>query len=448
MTRLDAVNFISFGITRAPGKSAQRTTHGAGRDNQGRGASPESGTDAVEEPDIFRRETDDRASPVPPSRNLAQTLHHPLWLARERRHEYVTPEHLLLGLANDTDAVTALFGIAATLGGNQAARRPGNTIRKAYLCRSPTTRLCAGSVLPIYQSRSPGYVASQGMTSVGVVEAVSSARNLDDLVRLTAKRSVYSDAQLEGSRATDAKPVKVIHFLLVGHLDPLMTLDELDETGVFTGHPPQSICHLPPERCNPCPFSDGLRIRGVVMVKVVAVFGLSGVGKSWLIARLICSEPIMHVQASQLLREEKAAITGRTVTSEALRTGAVLDNQSLLVRAFSRVRSAATMPIAFDGYCVVDSAAGLVEIPAEVIDALSVSGIVFIQDRLGTIVARRAGDTGRIRPIRSEAEIELHQNQAMATCVKYATRLRVGLHVVQAGDEPAFRTAITSVFDC
>lgn len=144
-----------------------------------------------------------------------------------------------------------LFGIAATHGGNRAVRRPGNTIRKVYLCRAPTTRLCPGSVVLFYRSRSPGYVASQSVTSVGVVEAVSSARSLDDLVRLTAKRSVYSEAQLAGFGATNAKPVKVIDFLLVGHLDPLMTLDELEGEGVFTGHPPQSICHLPPERFNP-----------------------------------------------------------------------------------------------------------------------------------------------------------------------------------------------------
>jgi adenylate kinase len=181
------------------------------------------------------------------------------------------------------------------------------------------------------------------------------------------------------------------------------------------------------------------------MVRVVAVFGLSGVGKSWLIARMIHSEPMMHVQASQLLRDEKAAITGQTVTNEALRTGAVLDNQSLLVRAFSRVHSAATMPIIFDGHCVVDSAAGLIEIPPEVIEALSISGIVFIEDQPGAIVERRAGDTTRTRPIRSESEIELHQNQALATCLKYAARLQAGLRVVQAGDEPAFRSAIMAI---
>src|ERR1700710_2240662 len=42
------------------------------------------------------------------SRNLEQTLHRALSLASERRHEYATLEHLLLGLIDDSDAATVL----------------------------------------------------------------------------------------------------------------------------------------------------------------------------------------------------------------------------------------------------------------------------------------------------------------------------------------------------
>lgn len=183
------------------------------------------------------------------------------------------------------------------------------------------------------------------------------------------------------------------------------------------------------------------------MVKVVAVFGLSGVGKSWLISRFARPGFALHVQASQLLRDEKAAITGQAVSSEALRTDAVLDNQSLLIRAFVRVLSSATVPVLFDGHCVVDSGTSLVEIPTEVIEALLISGIVYIQDTAAAIVARRAGDMARTRPARSEAEIALHQNHAVATCTRYANQLQIGLHFVTAGDEPAFRSAIAAVLD-
>ncbi|MEO5337592.1 MAG: ATP-dependent Clp protease ATP-binding subunit ClpA [Magnetospirillum sp. WYHS-4] len=44
------------------------------------------------------------------SRNLEQTLHRALALAGERRHEYVTLEHLLLALVDDPDALAVLRG--------------------------------------------------------------------------------------------------------------------------------------------------------------------------------------------------------------------------------------------------------------------------------------------------------------------------------------------------
>jgi len=80
---------------------------------------------------------------------------------------------------------------------------------------------------------------------------VNTASGVDDLVRITAKRSVYSEDQLAEFRASDAHPVKVIDFLLIGHLDPPMKLVDLNREGVFTGHPPQSICYLPPARFRP-----------------------------------------------------------------------------------------------------------------------------------------------------------------------------------------------------
>jgi ribosomal protein S18 acetylase RimI-like enzyme len=141
-----------------------------------------------------------------------------------------------------------LFGSYSS---SKEKRTPGNTIRKVYLCRASTSRLRPGSILLFYRSRSQGYVASQSVTSVGVVEAITEVSSLNDLVRITAKRSVYSEEQLAEFGATEAHPVKVIDFLLIGHIEPPMKLAELNKEGVFAGHPPQSICHLPPPRFEP-----------------------------------------------------------------------------------------------------------------------------------------------------------------------------------------------------
>ena len=135
--------------------------------------------------------------------------------------------------------------------GDKAIRRPGNTIRKVYLCRAMTQQLYPGSIVLFYRSFSPGYVASQSITSVGVVEAMHQAVSLHDLVRLTGKRSVYSEAKLAAFEATAHRPVKVIDFLLVGHIEPAIKLDDLKRMGVFRGGPPQSISQLTEDRFEP-----------------------------------------------------------------------------------------------------------------------------------------------------------------------------------------------------
>lgn len=130
-------------------------------------------------------------------------------------------------------------------------RTPGNTIRKVYLCRAKITSIAPGDILLFYQSKTAGLIASQAMTSVGVVERVSRTSDLDELLRLTAKRSVFSEAELRVMVEANSTPIQAIDFLLVGHLDPTVSLDILKAEGVFNRSPPQSICTLAPERFEP-----------------------------------------------------------------------------------------------------------------------------------------------------------------------------------------------------
>ena len=178
------------------------------------------------------------------------------------------------------------------------------------------------------------------------------------------------------------------------------------------------------------------------MVPVVAVFGLSGVGKSWMISKFGNATEVKHVQASQLIREARAEMTGWLESPEDLRRGAVLDNQAILIAAFSRLNLTATTPIIFDGHSVIDAGDHLVEIPVDVIRALAPAGLIFIMDDPAAIVARRASDVARERPVRSKGEIESHQDRALAVCRRYADELAISLKIVQSGNEPKFSEAV------
>ena len=119
-------------------------------------------------------------------------------------------------------------------------RRPGNTIRKVYLCRAKSQLGPPGSLLFFYKGKSKS-PPSQAITAVGIFEELSIARSTKDLMHMTGGRSVYSEGELKEWNASDKNPVKVINYLLAGYIEPAISLDELQDCGVFVGHPPQSI---------------------------------------------------------------------------------------------------------------------------------------------------------------------------------------------------------------
>jgi len=174
------------------------------------------------------------------------------------------------------------------------------------------------------------------------------------------------------------------------------------------------------------------------MAKIVTVFGLSGVGKSWMISRYAAASNVAHVQASQLMRDARAALVGQPVTSEDLRRGPVLDNQSLLTNAFAKVLATEERAIIFDGHCLVDVGDQPIEIPVDVITQLRPSGIVLIFAPSKEIVRRRENDTSRQRPARTADALTEQHAQCVSICANYANQLGISFMQVRAGDERGF----------
>jgi len=140
-----------------------------------------------------------------------------------------------------------LFPVRRLLLPHGNERTPGNTIRKVYLCRSPTTQIRPGDILLFYMSKSRVLAGSQCITTIGVAEQVTEAASLDELVRRTARRSVYSLEEQGELVSAAPTPVKVIDFLLVAHLDPFVSLTKLLGEGILQ-NAPQSITRLDTDR--------------------------------------------------------------------------------------------------------------------------------------------------------------------------------------------------------
>jgi hypothetical protein len=118
--------------------------------------------------------------------------------------------------------------------------KPGNTIRKVYLCGASSNLAESGSILFFYKGKSQA-VTSQSIAAIGILEGVALATSTEDLRRLAGGRSVYSEQDLEDFSATKKKPVKVINFLLAGYTNPAITLTDMNDIGISY---PQSISEV------------------------------------------------------------------------------------------------------------------------------------------------------------------------------------------------------------
>lgn len=159
------------------------------------------------------------------------------------------------------------------------------------------------------------------------------------------------------------------------------------------------------------------------MIRHIALLGISGVGKSTLIGRLGERLPVLHLQASALIKAEQAYRAQHPDSSEMLRTGAVIDNQELMIAAFLRETFGSEIPVVFDGHSIIDGREGLIEIPAGVFAALNLDAICFLSADPEEIAERRRMDVHRPRPTRDAATLTEHQRIAREAAQRIAATL-------------------------
>jgi adenylate kinase len=176
---------------------------------------------------------------------------------------------------------------------------------------------------------------------------------------------------------------------------------------------------------------------------VICVLGISGVGKSRLVAEVAARIPAaLHLQGSALIKQ---GLADRNVSSEELRRSGgdtIIANQCILVEMFSRAVSEHNGNLVlFDGHLVIDTDAGLVELPQAVIGALRPKALVHLEAEPSLIASRRGADKERKRPVRDVATLAAHQRLSRELCLAYAEGLRVPIHIFRP-DEVAALAAL------
>lgn len=157
---------------------------------------------------------------------------------------------------------------------------------------------------------------------------------------------------------------------------------------------------------------------------VVALVGLSGVGKSTLLRHIAADIEFTHLEASQLIKSE-LQLQMKSRTSEELRKGNIAGNQHLLISGFQRAVGTRPGPFVVDGHVLIDTDTGIVEIASSVFEALGVELFCFVQAAPEQIVEQRLADAQRSRPNRTADEIAAQQDLGLIVCGRIARRLGV-----------------------
>ena len=131
----------------------------------------------------------------------------------------------------------------------------GNTIKKIYLSRAASNKPKAGDLVFFYmskndekKSKTDNYKFLQCLTIVGVVDKVVLCADSTELSIVNAKRSVYSQHDIDSMFDGKTKPVKAMDFLIAGHIQTDQgtppDLEHLQNFGIAGGNPPQSIAQI------------------------------------------------------------------------------------------------------------------------------------------------------------------------------------------------------------
>lgn len=163
--------------------------------------------------------------------------------------------------------------------------------------------------------------------------------------------------------------------------------------------------------------------------KVIAITGISGVGKTTFIRKLAEQMPFQHLTGGSLIARAQA---GTALSRDALRQFDLDENQRLLVEGFVAVRDGSANTVIFDGHAVIDGPDGLATIPFSVFEALGICLMVHLEADPVAIQRNRNQDHERTRPSLDPELLQDHQNQSRQHAKAIAQALAIDCLIIRS----------------
>ncbi len=181
---------------------------------------------------------------------------------------------------------------------------------------------------------------------------------------------------------------------------------------------------------------------------VIAVCGISGVGKTYLINRVVAGlEHVTRLSAGSIIAEARSS-----AHPEFLRKLPVdeLDrSQELLIAGFSRaLADIRSRLLLLDAHTVIDNGSDELYLVADsVFAALRPDGIIHVEAEPELIVRQREADSVRPRPSRSVKVLDNQQRASAQRAEQLAAGLGIWCARVRSGDVGTFESLLAVTLD-
>lgn len=178
---------------------------------------------------------------------------------------------------------------------------------------------------------------------------------------------------------------------------------------------------------------------------IIALTGISGVGKSFLLNKIRTTHAFQGLSASKLIANAKSSIVADSDIGEQLRRAKIDDNQANLISSFHQARDKTAPCIILDGHALIDTPNGYVPIDYDVFAKIGISRIVNLVDNARDIFNRRNHDAYRTRPNRSESDINGYQEAAQTQCLRIAIALKIPLLSIPISQSDYFSSTLPKI---
>ena len=177
---------------------------------------------------------------------------------------------------------------------------------------------------------------------------------------------------------------------------------------------------------------------------ITIIAGLSGVGKTYVIERILANDDqFIHFSAGSLIKKRLAVVDRDHL--RLLSANQVLQNQYALVEQFNI--EMASVPkgshVLFDAHMIIDIGTEVIEIPFDIFEKLIPSRMVLLCEDPETIIKRRNLDSSRDRPVRAAIEIKKQQDLSRKFAAELSDHLSIPFVTASTQDISELKARIT-----